>query len=167
MVGKIFFQELFEQLSKERVRYVVVGGVAMVLYGAVRFTADLDLLVDLEKKNVRKFIHCLNKLGYKPKVPVKIEEFALEKARKKWIEEKGMKIFSFFHPEIHNRLLDVFTYLPINYEEVDKEKSMISAGEVTIPVISISHLKKLKNISGRLQDLADIEALEKLERMNG
>ena len=46
-------------LAKENVRYVVVGGVAVVLQGSPRFTADLDLVVWLDSENARRAISAL------------------------------------------------------------------------------------------------------------
>ena len=36
------FEPIFEALNRQNVRYVVVGGVAVVLHGHARLTADLD-----------------------------------------------------------------------------------------------------------------------------
>ena len=44
---------VFSALEQARVRYLVVGGVAVVLHGHLRVTADLDLVVDLELTNAR------------------------------------------------------------------------------------------------------------------
>lgn len=41
------FQPIFQALNHSGVRYVVVGGVAVVLQGHARLTVDLDLIVDL------------------------------------------------------------------------------------------------------------------------
>lgn len=54
----------------------------------------------------------------------------------------------------------------IPFQEIERELAPITAKEITIPVVSPGHLKKLKKAAGRPQDLADIEALEALERTN-
>jgi hypothetical protein len=43
----VLFRPVFEALDAARVRYVVVGGLAVVLHGHARLTADLDLMIDL------------------------------------------------------------------------------------------------------------------------
>jgi hypothetical protein len=45
----MFYQDLFTAFHGGQVRYLVVGAVAMNLHGAPRMTADLDLVVDLER----------------------------------------------------------------------------------------------------------------------
>ncbi|MBI2091463.1 MAG: hypothetical protein HYT75_00485 [Deltaproteobacteria bacterium] len=67
---RYWFAEIFRELAKKDVRYVIVGGIAVNLLGVPRFTADLDLIVALEQKNILKFAKCMPKLGFKPKVPV-------------------------------------------------------------------------------------------------
>ncbi|MBM4398208.1 MAG: nucleotidyltransferase [Deltaproteobacteria bacterium] len=44
---------LCRSLNAERVRYVVIGGVAAILHGALRGTKNVDLLVDPSAENVR------------------------------------------------------------------------------------------------------------------
>ena len=44
------YEPLFRALNASGTRYVVVGGVATVLHGYARFTADVDLILDLERK---------------------------------------------------------------------------------------------------------------------
>lgn len=160
----MFYEDVFRKLSEKKVRYVVVGGVALVLHGVVRFTADLDLLVEMGEANLRRFVEAMGELGYKPKVPVKAGDFILSEKRRQWKEDKGMKVFSFYHRQRPMNLIDVLVEEPIPYEMVDRQKKILAARGIHIPVISVEHLKQLKRIAGRPQDLADIEALEELHR---
>jgi len=161
---RMFYEELFEKLNKSGVDYVVVGGVALVLHGVVRLTADLDLMVHLEEGNLSKFVDIMNELGYRPKVPVKSEEFINAKTRATWINEKNMKVFSFFHPERPIHLIDVFVEEPVDYNVIRSEAVTIMSGSVSMPVVSVKNLIKLKEISGRPQDIADIAALREIEK---
>ena len=162
-----FYEEVFTELGKSKVRYVVAGGVALVLHGVVRLTGDLDLLVELSASNLKRFASVMDRLGYQPKVPVKIADFISVETREKWIKEKGMRVFSFFHPKKKAELIDVFVEEPIPFDEVDKEKKEVEVQGITIPIISVRHLKALKQMAGRPQDLADIHALEELEKIGG
>ncbi len=58
------------------VRYVVVGGLATVLHGYARLTADIDLMVDLEPEELRKSIDALAGYGMVPRLPVDPYGFA-------------------------------------------------------------------------------------------
>jgi hypothetical protein len=111
----MYYEEVFAALNKAGVRYLVVGGVAVVIYGVLRLTADLDLMVDLESGNLKKFLRALEVLGYKPKLPVRANDFADPKKRAKWIADKNMKMFSFFHPQMEYKVIDVFIDEPISF----------------------------------------------------
>jgi hypothetical protein len=50
------FEPIFAALETARVRYVVVGGMATVLHGYARLTADIDLIVDQAPDEARKAI---------------------------------------------------------------------------------------------------------------
>ena len=47
----IFYEDLLRALQASNVRYVVVGGTAVILHGVPRTTADLDVVVDLAAEN--------------------------------------------------------------------------------------------------------------------
>lgn len=161
----MFYENIFRVLNIYNVRYVVVGGVAVVLHGVVRLTMDLDLYVELSEDNLIKFVNALTSLGYGPKVPVNALDFVKASNRKTWKEEKGMKVFSFIHLDKPTELIDVFVDEFMDYGEVDKEKKIMSADGIEIPVVSIKHLKELKRLAGREQDLKDIQALDAVERL--
>ncbi len=158
-----WYMEVFRELSTADVRFVVAGGIAVNLLGVPRFTADLDLVVALEKENVVKFVQCMIRLGLKPKVPVPPEAFADSENRKRWIEEKNMRVFSFQKPDRPYEVVDVFVKEPIPFDEMWHDRERILLDNVEIPVVSIDHLIALKREAMRLQDISDIEALERLK----
>lgn len=161
----MFYEEVFRKLSDKEVKYAVAGGVALVLHGVVRLTADLDLIVELSTENLRKFITAIKELGYKPKPPVNAEDFIDPLNRTAWEKEKGMEVFSFYHPKMPMNLIDVFVNEPIGFNEIESEIVMFKARDIEIPVISKKHLKALKKKANRPQDIADIEALEEIAQM--
>ena len=159
-----FYEELFRALEEAKIRYLVVGGVAVVLHGFVRATADLDLMVALDPENLKTFVALMKKMGYQPKIPVAIEEFLLAKNRKAWREEKGMLVFSLYHPKKNSELIDIFVDEPIPFNEAYDRRLTIPLGGLQIAVASTEDLIKLKQQAGRAQDLEDIQALEDLRK---
>ena len=159
----MYYQDVFTILNEKNVRYVVIGGIALVLHGVLRMTVDLDLIIDLEEGNIDRFLSAMKSLGYKPKIPVSPEELKDPSKRKEWKEKKNMIVFSFFNPKKPFQVIDILLENPIPFDEIDKEKIIISAKGISIPIVSREHLKKLKRLSGRPQDLVDIDALEDLE----
>lgn len=160
----MFYEEIFKRLNRKHVDYVVVGGVAFVLHGVIRLTADLDLMINLNEKNITKFVDVLHELGYKPRIPVIAEELIDPDKRSYWFKEKNMKVFSFYHPKASISLIDVFIFEPVPYKRIKADSVKFKIGNISIPVASIDYLIKMKEISGRAQDLADIKALRKIKR---
>ena len=159
----IKFESLFSALNKGKVRYLVVGGIAVNLYGIERATADIDLVVDLEENNLQKFIKVMKEHNYKPKIPVKLDDFTEKEKRENWIKEKGMMVFSLFDPQNPFFLLDVFVTEPFDFDEVFEARKEMKSGNVKIPVISIGHLVEMKEKTGRPQDVSDVFYLKKIK----
>ncbi|MDI6840037.1 MAG: hypothetical protein QMD71_04150 [bacterium] len=161
----MYYEAVFRELNKHKVRYLVIGGIAVNLYGIPRATADLDLMVEMTSENLKKLITAIEQLGYRPKVPVKALDFADPVKRKKWQAEKGMVVFNFFHPAKPFESIDIFVDNPIRFEIAEQNKKIVTAGEIKIPLISINHLIELKKVSGRKQDLSDIEHLQEIKKL--
>jgi hypothetical protein len=70
------FEPIFDALEQADVRYVTVGGVAVVLHGHARLTADLDLSVDLAPRAAAAAIDALTAIGLRPRLPVDASGFA-------------------------------------------------------------------------------------------
>ncbi|MFZ6016204.1 MAG: nucleotidyltransferase [Nitrospirota bacterium] len=80
---------IFRRLNEKGIRYIVVGGVAVNLYGIPRMTYDIDLLLDLEDENLKRFLKLLKGWGFKPKVPVDIMDFA---RKERYFQVKKVKL---------------------------------------------------------------------------
>ena len=160
----MFHGEVFKALNKAGVRYVVAGGVAVVLYGFLRYTKDVDLIVHLEEKNLTKLFDALLKIGYHPKVPVTKEQFIDAKTRKRWQKEKGMIVFSFYHKNDPLKAVDMFVEEPIQFSLLYKKRTIIRHEGVAVPLISLEHLRILKKRAGRAHDLDDLEQLDAIKK---
>lgn len=161
----MFYNDVFGVLDKYKIKYVVVGGTAVNLHGVPRFTADLDLIIDLEKENALRFVSAMKEIKFIPKVPVKAEDFALEENRKKWIEEKKAVVFSFHNTPFFDRTVDVFIDNPIKFMELYKRRETLNVSGLKISLISLDDLILLKKKANRKQDISDIEALRKAKKI--
>jgi len=157
-------QRVLSALAESNARYLVVGGVAVVLHGYPRFTADLDLFVDLKPDNTRMVIAALSKLGYRPRAPVQAQEFADADTRRRWVEDKGMVVFSFFSPELPATEIDIFVEEPFPFDEAYARAARADLGFATVKVACVDDLIELKNRAGRAKDLEDIEALREIAK---
>ena len=57
-------QDVFKSFQKNDVKYVVIGGVASVLYGVPRVTFDLDILIEASADNAQKLLNALAEAGF-------------------------------------------------------------------------------------------------------
>ena len=160
----MFYEAVFRALNKARVKYLVAGGIGVVLHGFPRFTADLDLIIHLEEKNIDSFFEALSKLGYRPRLPLTKEQFADRNNRNEWKKNKNMTVFSFFHLEEPFKTVDLFVKEPIRFELMSKEAEKIKVKGIAIPVVSIKHLIRMKAKAGRPEDLVDIANLKVIQR---
>jgi len=54
----MIYKEIFKEFELRGVRYLVVGGMAVNLYGYIRLTMDLDIMVELPDKNLLAVVKC-------------------------------------------------------------------------------------------------------------
>lgn len=154
---------LFKALNDANVQYIVVGGIATILHGYVRATADIDLVVDLQVEEASKAITVLTAAGFKPKVPVQAMEFADASKREQWIREKGMQVFSMYHPDKIGMTVDLFVKPPIPYPELLQRSVVMNLDGIKVRVCAIDDLIAMKRLAGRMKDLTDIEQLTKIK----
>jgi predicted nucleotidyltransferase len=154
-------EEAVAALEAAGVRYVIVGGVAVVLHGHLRATGDLDLVVDLQEDNARRAIDALVALGYRARAPVAPEAFADADARERWIREKNMLVFSLWR-RAGDIEIDLFVKEPFDFETVFGRALRVDLEHGKATVVALDDLIALKRDAGRPQDLADVAALEAL-----
>jgi hypothetical protein len=153
------FDLVFAALAKRKVRYVVVGGVAVVLHGVPRFTADLDLVLALDRANVLAALDALAGLAYRPRAPVPLLDFAEPALRRNWIEEKGLTVFSLWSPDHPATEIDLFVEEPFPFEEVFARATRVDLGAHYVTVAGVADLVELKRRADRPKDREDIERL--------
>lgn len=156
---------IIDALERAQVRYVIAGGIAVNLHGFARFTKDLDLLIDLEPRNAKEAMHVLGQCGLKPRVPVALAEFADADKRNDWFENRNMLVFQVCHPTDPFCSVDVFIRNPIDFELLWARAVVAKIGRLDCRFASIADLVTMKRIAGRPQDLNDIDALEKIQRL--
>ena len=49
------FKEFIQCLNKNKVKYLLLGGWAVGIYGQPRTTKDIDFIISKDKKNLNKF----------------------------------------------------------------------------------------------------------------
>ena len=157
MVGAI--EAVLAALNAAGVRYLVVGGVAVVLHGHLRTTADLDLVVQLSPDNALRAVRSLATLGYRPRAPVSAEKFADAVTRESWLREKGLTVFGLWSERYPGLEVDLFVAEPFDFDEAYARAVTVRLESTNATVVALADLIALKQAAGRPVDLADLEAL--------
>lgn len=160
----VFYEDILVAFQKQKVKYIIVGGIAINLHGFLRNTADMDILVEMTDENLKKVVTILKKKGYHVKQPVDPMGIADKKTRHDWIHNKNMKAFNFYK-EDELKEVDIIIQSPITYEKAVKNALQFKIGNIKIQVISIDDLITMKNYAGRDQDQKDVEQLRKIKKL--
>jgi hypothetical protein len=146
------FKELLSILEKHKVRYLVVGGYAVMKYTEPRFTKELDLWIATDEENARAVFAALKEFGA-PLKGLTPHDFT----------EKGY-FYQVGNPPLR---LDIMMSIPgVEFESCWENREEVLLEKLAIPFISRSDLIKAKEASGRAQDLIDAENLRKAEQSN-
>jgi predicted nucleotidyltransferase len=160
-------REIFKALADAEARFVVVGGLAVLLHGHLRVTRDLDLVVGLEPSNCRRALDALSSIGLRPRLPIALQDFADPVKRQDWHDNRNMLVLQLWDPVNEERAVDVFVTEPIAFDELEAEAVSKDLDGVPVLIASIRHLIRMKQAAGRRRDLDDIEALRQIAKETG
>ena len=138
------FREFIECLNKHEVRYLLVGGWAVGIYGNPRATKDIDFLIATEDENIERLQNALFEFG----APTVAGEVFQEPGNVYRIGSSPIQI------DIINKASG------IEFDACYARRKVLSTDEVMISLIAKADLITNKKASGRLRDLADVEFLE-------
>lgn len=142
------FSDFLNLLNHYEVKYVMVGGWAVIFEGYSRNTTDMDILVEKEEKNALKLLDVIKEfLG--STIGFTKEDFL-----------KPENVIMMGRPPFR---IDILTDISgVGFEEVYRSSQIYQDDNLMIRCIHINELIKNKKASGRLKDLADAEILEKI-----
>ena len=158
--------DLIKMLADGDVDFVLVGGLAVALQGYPRLTMDVDVVLAMDDKNLRRFIDAAKAAGLQPTIPVPIDALAQPELIEQWHREKGMLAFSLRGAEAQATVLDVLVKPVVPYVDLRKQATILDIGELKVAVATIDHLIAMKTGTGRSKDQIDIEELRKIQANN-
>ncbi len=145
-------QLLLKSLIKHEVKFILVGGYAVIYYGYKRTTGDMDLWIEPNNDNKLKLLEVL-------------KEFEFDGEGIAYIEQLDFTKHLAFHFWQEPERVDCLTRISgVNFNEAYDQKVMADIEDITIPVIQYKHLILSKMSSERLKDKADIEELQKINK---
>ena len=152
------FEEFLEKLARAEVRFVLVGGAAVLMQGYARNTQGLDILVEASSENARRLIEALTTWGEGAGAGLNIEELAEpQTGALRIIEDFPLDVFTLMRARVLGRDL---AYGDLAADALAYEL----ADGSTILVASIARLLDLKAGTGRPKDQIDADALTEISR---
>ncbi len=142
------FKELLNALNEYEVKYLVIGGYAVMLYTEPRFTKDLDIWVEATQENGRRVYAALARFGA-PLAGVTAADFS----------QQGL-FYQMGRPPVRVDILTSVTGM--QFEEAWPKRVEKDFGGVRTFFLSREDLIQIKTALGRPQDLLDVEKLKKV-----
>jgi hypothetical protein len=139
-------KQLLRAFNAEAVEYLVVGGYAVGAYAEPRATKDLDLFIRSEVGNSEAVFRALASFGA-PLAGLSPADF----------RDDTNSVFQIGQPPARVDILQSID--GVSFDEAWPQRIEASIGEIAAHVISATHLIQNKLQSGRMRDLADVEAI--------
>lgn len=133
---------MFESLEREAARYVVVGGVAVVLHGYARPVGDLDIVVDPAPEESDRTLRVLMRAGFVPSLPLPLSMLTVLRLS----DHAGREV-------------DLFVRYQIPFKDLWAASEQRCVGGGVARVMSLEHLLRSQQISGRAHELLDAAGL--------
>ena len=86
-----------------------------------------------------------------------------EKKLKNWIKTKGLKAYTFISADKPHLDIDILVEDSLVFEKHYKDKTVVEAWKVKLPVVSLDYLIAMKQNAGRDKDILDLKELLKLK----
>ena len=147
------FRELLVELYDAGADFVLLGGYAVAFHGHPRATKDMDVLIRADAANAERVYRALAAFG------APLDGLGVTPAD--FTTYAGVLQIG-----LPPRRIDLINRASgISFDEAIADAPTLELDGRPIPVIGIAALLKNKRASGRAQDLADVEALERAHRV--
>jgi predicted nucleotidyltransferase len=144
------FKEFITLLNTHKVDYLIIGGYAVNYHGYPRYTKDIDFWLWMQEDNIKKLIEAIKAFGF-GSLNLVIEDFMTPEN----IVQLG------YEPYRIDLLVDVEG---VDFKGCFERRKETKLDGVAVKFLSLEDLIIAKKKAGRLQDLADAEQLEKLNK---
>lgn len=142
------FQDFIAALNQCEVKYILVGGYAVILHGYSRTTGDMDIWVQPTSENYQRVVRAFNLFG----MPI------FDMSESKFTNPDFFDVFTFGRPPVS---IDIITRIKgLDFKEAYNAAQWFQIEEgLEVRGLSLKDLIHSKRASGRNKDLDDIEHL--------
>jgi len=138
-------------LNANGVEYLVGGGWAAGFYSEPRATKDIDILIRSNQSNSEAVFKALAEFGA-PLAGLSPADF----------RDHPASVFQIGHEPVRADILQSID--AIEFEEAWQDRTEVVLDGIAVHLISAEHLIRNKLKSGRLRDLADVEAIREADK---
>jgi hypothetical protein len=156
------YSDVFAALDAAEVRYVVVGGMAVLLHGRVRNTVDLDLVIDLAAEPARRAMEALTGWVSGRARRLTRQTLPMRASDVTGSRTSTCKSSRSSTPSDPLREIDVFVDYPVDLEELVRDAATVEVDGKPLHIASVRHLIQMKVASGRPRDLEDVDMLKEI-----
>ncbi|MCK6533283.1 MAG: nucleotidyl transferase AbiEii/AbiGii toxin family protein [Polyangiaceae bacterium] len=142
------FRDLFSELDREAVEYVLVGGWAVAFHGRPRATKDIDFVLRGTSENLERAARALEAFGAPPSLCEAVRAMT------------DVDVVFMGHPPLRVDFLRSISGVPSDRLFANAERADV--GGTTLRVASLDDLIANKRSVGRPQDLIDVAFLERV-----
>lgn len=114
---------------------------------------------DFEGANLERALTAFESLGFQPRAPIPLRDFADSAKRREWVASKNLVVLSLWSPRHPATEVDVFVEPPFPFDEAFSRSLRADLGVAAALVVSKADLIAMKRHAGRPKDLEDIRAL--------
>ena len=139
------FKDFISALEQNSVSYLLIGGYAVNYYGYVRYTGDFDIWVECSLENSARVVRAITEfVGVSPQL------------EPDYFSTLGHMFFMGVPPS----RIDVINQIDgVTFEEAYPARVRVALDGVTLPIISLEHLRRNKAATKRAKDKGDLESL--------
>ena len=161
MINRPFF-EILKTLNEHGVNYVLIGGLAAILWGSDSITRDVDVCYERDEANIQALVRALRALDAHPRGwPEGVPEFIDERAFRLGDTMTFVTKFGDFDCLGTPSGTDGYSDLVQNAEPMEIDQ------DATVLVSSIDDIIRMKRTAGRVKDLNLVEGLKLLKELRG
>ena len=143
------FRDFITALNNNDVRYILVGGFAVILHGHARVTGDMDIWIEPTEENYNNLVKAFKDFGMA----------LFDMTRSNFLATDKFDVFSFGREPV---AIDIMTKVKgLDFGESYIHSRMFNDNGLLIRTLHFNDLLQAKNISGRRKDMDDIDQLTK------
>ena len=143
------FRDFISALNNNDVRYIVVGGFAVIFHGHARVTGDLDIWVEPVEENYEQLVKAFHEFH----MPL------FDMTKENFLFSDKFDVFVFGKKPV---AIDIMTRVKgLSFKPCYERSKIFESEKLPIRILDLNDLLEAKREAGRRKDIDDIEQLTK------